>query len=142
MKVTVSGKQVDDGDAFPKYAEDRLGEAVDRYFDSGIDSSFKVSWAGGGLRINITTHPERGFMALSHRLAEAAHPVFDTALEKVAKRLRRHKRWLKDYQRREKSEAKQNRVNMRRYVIAQPKIPALPITRTIAAFRRARTVPS
>ena len=142
MKVTVSGKQVDDADAFPKYAEDRLGEVVDRYFDSGIDSSFKVSWGGGGLRINITTHPERGFIALSHRVAETAHPAFDTALEKVAKRLRRHRRRLRDFPRREKSEVKQNRVNMRRYVIAQLKIPALPITRTIAAFRRARTVPS
>ena len=79
---------------------------------------------------------------LSNGVAETAYLAFDIALEKIAKRLRRHKRRLRDYRRREKSEAKQNRVNMHRYVIVQPKILALPIMRTTVAFRRARTTPS
>lgn len=120
MKVTVSGKQVDIGDAFPEYAEDRLEEVVEKYFDSGIDSSVTVSRAGSGLRIDITVHPGRGIIVQSHGEAETAHLAFDIALEKIAKRLRRHKRRLRDHHRREKSEAKQNSVNMQRYVIAQP----------------------
>ena len=142
MKVTVSGKQVVVGDAFSEYAEARLEEAVDKYFDSGIGSSLAVSWTGSVLRINITTRPGRGIIVLSHGVAETARLAFEIASEKIAKRLRRHKRRLRDYQRRDKSEAKQNRVNIQRYVIVLPKILALPITRTTAALRRARTPPS
>jgi len=123
MKVTVSGKQVDIGGAFPEYAEDRLEEVVDKYFDSGLDSSVTVSRAGSGLRIDITVHPGRGIIVQSHGDAETAHLAFDIALEKIAKRLRRHKRRLRDHHRKEKSEAKQNPVNMQRYVIAQPEDP-------------------
>ena len=119
MKVTVSGKQVDIGDAFPEYAEDRLEEVVDKYFDSSIDSSVTVSRAGSGLRIDITVHPGRGIVVQSHGEAETAHLAFDVALEKIAKRLRRHKRRLRDHHRREKSEAKRNPVAFQRYVIAQ-----------------------
>ena len=142
MKGTVSGKQVVVGDAFLDYAEARLEEAVDKYFDSGIGSSLAVSWTGSVLRINITTHPGTGIIAISHGVAETAHLACDIVLEKITKSLRLHERRLRDYGRREKSEARQNRVNMRRYVIVQPKILALPITRTTAAFRRARTTPS
>ena len=142
MKVTVSGKQVVVGGAFPDYAEARLEEVVDNYFDSGIGSSVGVSGSGSVLRINITTDPGSGIIALSHGVAGTAHLACNIALEKIAKSLSRHKRRLRDYRRREKSEAKQNRVNMQRYVIVQSKTLALPITRTPAAFRRARTTPS
>ena len=142
MKVTVSGKQFVVGGAFPEYAEARLEEAADKYFESGIGSSVAVSWTGSVLRINIITHPARDIIVLSHGVAETARLALDIALEMIAKRLRRHKRRLRDYQRRDKSEAKQNRVNLQRYVIVLPKILALPITRTTAAFSRARISPS
>jgi ribosome-associated translation inhibitor RaiA len=46
MQVTVSGKQVEIGEAFPAYAEELLDGVVDKYFDSGIDSNVTVSRAG------------------------------------------------------------------------------------------------
>ena len=45
--------------------------------------------------------------------AETAHPVFDQALERIAKRLR-------DHHRKKKSAAEHNPVNVRRYVITPP----------------------
>ena len=45
--------------------------------------------------------------------AETAHPVFDQALERIAKRLR-------DHHRKERSAAKQNPVYMQRHIIAPP----------------------
>ena len=105
-------------------------------------SSVAVSWTGSVLRTNITTHPGRGIIVLSHGVAETARLVFDIALEKIAKRPRCHERRLRGYKRGDKSEAKQNRVNIQRNLIVLPKILALPITRTTAALRRARTPPS
>ena len=65
MQVTVSGKQVDIGEAFPAYAEELLDDVVDKYFDSGIDSNVTVSKAGNGLRIDISVHPGRGIVVQS-----------------------------------------------------------------------------
>ena len=120
MKVTVSGKQIEIGEAFPAYAEGQLEEVVDKYFDKGIDSSITVSRAGSGLRVDISVHPGRGILVQSSGEAETAHPAFDQALERIAKRLRRYKRRLRDHHRKEKSEAKQNPVNMQLYIIAPP----------------------
>jgi ribosomal subunit interface protein len=82
MKVTVSGKQVEIGDASPEYAEDRLEEVVDKFFDSSLDSSVTLSRAVSGLRIDITAHPGRGIIVQSHGEAETAHLAFDIAMEK------------------------------------------------------------
>lgn len=120
MKVTVSGKQVEIGEAFPTYAESHLGEVVEKYFDSGIDSNVTVSRAGAGLRIDITVHPGRGIIVQSHGEGATAHAAFDLALERIAKRLSRYKRRLRDHNRKEKSEAKQNPRNAQRYIIAPP----------------------
>lgn len=120
MQVTVSGKQVDVGEAFPAYAEGLLDDVVDKYFDSGIDSNVTVSRASSGLRVDISVHPGRGIVVQSHGEAATAHLAFDLALERIAKRLRRYKRRLRDHHRKEKSEAKQNPLNAQRYVIAQP----------------------
>jgi ribosomal subunit interface protein len=120
MQVTVSGKQVDIGEAFPAYAESHLDDVVDKYFDSGIDSNVTVSRAGAGLRVDISVHPGRGIVVQSHGEGATAHAAFDLALERIAKRLRRYKRRLRDHNRKEKSEAKQNPRNAQRYIIAPP----------------------
>ena len=120
MKVTVSGKQVEIGDAFPTYAESHLDAVVEKYFDSSIDSNVTVSRAGSGLRIDISVHPGRGILVQSHGEGATAHAAFDLALERIAKRLRRYKRRLRDHNRKEKSEAKRNPRNAQQYVIAPP----------------------
>lgn len=120
MQVTVSGKQVDIGEAFSTHAENHLDEVVNKYFDSGIDSTVTVSRAGSGLRVDITVHPGRGIIVQSHGEGATAHAAFDLALERIAKRLRRYKRRLRDHNRKEKSEAKQNPRNAQRYIIAPP----------------------
>ena len=120
MKVTVSGKQVEIGDAFPAHAESHLDAVVEKYFDSSIDSNVTVSRAGSGLRIDISVHPGRGILVQSHGEGATAHAAFDLALERIAKRLRRYKRRLRDHNRKEKSEAKRNPRNAQKYVIAPP----------------------
>ncbi len=72
------------------------------------------------MRVDISVHPGRGIVVQSHGEAATAHLAFDIALERIAKRLRRYKRRLRDHNRKEKSEVKQNPRNAQRYVIAQP----------------------
>ena len=118
MEVIVSGKQVDVGNAFPAYAESRLEVVVAKYFDGGIASNITVSRAGRALRIDISVHPGRGIVVQSRGEGATAHAAFDSALEHIAKRLRRYKRRLRNHHRKEKSEEKQNPRNAQQYVIA------------------------
>ncbi|MEX2453369.1 MAG: ribosome-associated translation inhibitor RaiA [Rhodospirillaceae bacterium] len=120
MQITVSGKQVDVGEAFQGYVEQNLADVVDKYFDHGIESSVTVSRAPMGLRVDITVHAGRGVVVQSHGEADTAHPAFETALERIAKRLRRYKRRLKDHNRKERSEAKQGVFAAQSYIIASP----------------------
>lgn len=118
MQISVSGKQVDLGEAFQGYAEDHLADVVEKYFDQGIEATVTVSRSRLGLRVDITVHAGRGVVVQSHGEAETAHPAFEAALDRVAKRLRRYKRRLKDHNRKERSEAKQNPYLAQSYVIA------------------------
>lgn len=118
MQITVSGKQIDIGEAFPQHAEQALGELVEKYFGHGIDGTVTVSRVGQVMRVDISVHPGRNMTVQSRGEADAVHPAFETALERIAKRLRRYKRRLRDHRRREKSEAKENALEAQRYIIA------------------------
>jgi ribosomal subunit interface protein len=118
MQVTVSGKQVDIGEAFQAYAEDHLVDLVGKYLEHAVDSTVTLSRAGHGMRADISVHAGRGVTVQAHGEANEAHPAFDAALERIAKRLRRYKRRIKDHRRKEKATAKEDAVNVQRYIIA------------------------
>lgn len=120
MQVTVSGKQIDVGEAFQGYVEDQMEGIVAKYFDRGIEATVTMSRSGHDVRADITVHAGRGLVVQSHGEADQAHPAFDLAMERAAKRLRRHKRRIKDHHRKERAEAKLAPLNVQRYILAAP----------------------
>jgi len=95
MEISVSGKHVDVGDALRAYAEDQLTDSVKKYFEQAIDAHVTVSREGGMMHVEISVHPgPRGFVVQGSGNAAEAYPAFDTALERIAKQLRRYKRRL------------------------------------------------
>lgn len=95
MEISVSGKHVDVGDALRTYAEDQLTDSVKKYFEQAIDAHVTVSREGGMMHVEISVHPgPRGFVVQGSGNAAEAYPAFDTALERIAKQLRRYKRRL------------------------------------------------
>lgn len=118
MQITVSGKQIDIGEAFQGYAEGHVSEIAEKYLDdNGLDASVTASRAPHGVRVDISVHARRGVAVQSHGVGDTAHLAFDAALERIAKRLRRHKRRLKDHHRRDKAEAMDGALGAQRYVI-------------------------
>lgn len=97
MHLTVNGKQLDVGDALREHVADSLGTAVGKYFSNPIDANVVISREAHLFRADISVHVGRGIVARSDGHAETAHVAFDTACEKVAKRLRRYKRRLRDH---------------------------------------------
>lgn len=101
MNISVSGKQVDVGEAFQIHAEDELTDAVTKYFEKAINAHVILSKEGSMMHVEITVHPgPRGLIVQGHGDAEEAYPAFDAALERIKKQLRRYKRRLVDDHRR------------------------------------------
>lgn len=117
MQITITGKQIDVGDAFRRHAEDKLGEAVGKYFDHGIDAAVVVSREAHLLRADISVHVGRRILVQGQGAGETAYLAFDGACERIAKQLRRYKRRLRDHhQRARRAEAER----AAQYVLAAP----------------------
>ena len=97
MKIQISGKNVDVGDALRSQIETRLLDDVAKYFDGTVTGHVTVTKDGGSFRSDCTLHLSTGITLQSHARAEEAYACFDQAAERLEKRLRRYKRRLKDH---------------------------------------------
>ena len=101
MQVSVTGKQLNVGEALRHHVETRLAEAVGKYFNHAIEGSVVSSWTGNGkqVRADISAHVGRGILMQGHGEGVDAHSAFEAASDRVAKQLRQHKRRLSDHRR-------------------------------------------
>ena len=97
MQLSVTGKQLDVGDALRTHVEESLQASVGKYFDNAIDAKVVFSRVAHQYRADISVHVGRGILVQSHAEVSEPYPAFDTALEQLDKRLRRHKRRLRNH---------------------------------------------
>ena len=97
MQINISGKNMDTGIAFQEYAETALNNVVGKYFDNAVSGHVTLEKAESGFTVKTR-------VALSQRMElESTGRAFDAqsalyaALEHAEKRLRRHKRRLKNH---------------------------------------------
>lgn len=97
MQITVTGRHLDVGASLRRHVEDGLGAAVAKYFDRAIEAQVKFDKRGQFFLADIAVHVGRGIVAHASAEADDAYLAFSGALEHLAKRLRRHKRRLRDH---------------------------------------------
>ncbi|HZT20260.1 MAG TPA: ribosome-associated translation inhibitor RaiA [Dongiaceae bacterium] len=97
MQLIVKGQQIDVGDALREHVRASLAGMFGKYFGDAIDGTVIFSRDAYLLRASVKVHVGRGIMAQSEATAEQAYAAFDMAAERLAKRLRRHKRRLRDH---------------------------------------------
>ncbi len=97
MQLTVRGKQMDVGDALRTHVENSLTEVATKYFNDPIDASVVFSRDAHLFRCDMTIHVGKGIQMQANAEATEPYPSFDIAVEKLGKRLRRHKRRLRDH---------------------------------------------
>lgn len=97
MRVQVSGKHVDVGDALRSRIGDELTAAIGKYFERGGDAEVWVSRDGHGFRVDSAVTLATGQKLQSHGLAGDAHAAFSMALAKIETRIRRYKQRLKSH---------------------------------------------
>ncbi len=97
MEITVNGKQLDVGDSLRSYVNDKLVSGVFKYFDRPVDAQVTFSRDGHEYRADCSVHLSTGMNFLAHSKASDIYVSFDSAVDRLEKRLRRYKRRLKDH---------------------------------------------
>lgn len=101
MKVVVNGKQIDVGDALRTYVIDQFQANLSKYFDDKrLDVSVTFSRNAHLFRADCTVHAGSEIYLQSHGEAPEIYAAFDSAGDRLEKRLRRYKRRLKDHHKR------------------------------------------
>lgn len=99
MHMTVSGKQVDVGDALKTHVENGLITITGKYFDQALEARVVFGRARSFFTCDIDMHAARGLILRGEGEAATAHAAFDDAAEHIAKRLRRYRRRVNDHAR-------------------------------------------
>jgi ribosomal subunit interface protein len=94
MNISITGKHIDLGDSFRARVGDALSSAIAKYFPKPLDAHVTVSREGVGFRVEITVHAARNLRMEAAASLDDIHGAADQAIERIAKRLRRHKRRL------------------------------------------------
>ncbi len=97
MQLTVTGKQVDVGDALRRHVESSLESILGKYFRTAIEAHAVFAREAHRIRADVSLHIGRGIVANSGAAASDHYQAFDAAAERLAKQLRRYKRRLRDY---------------------------------------------
>lgn len=97
MTLRVSGKHVDIGDSLRAHIENRIEEALGKYFGGGYSGHVTLEREGSGYRSECMIHLDSGIDLQSHATAQDPYGCFDQSADRIEKRLRRYKRKLKDH---------------------------------------------
>lgn len=115
VDLAIKGKGLDVGDALRAHIETELSGIVAKYFARALDATVAVSREAHRFRTDITVHPLKNVVIQGHAAADDAYAAFDSALERIAKQLRRYKRRLNDHHKRRLSD---ETIPAQQYVIA------------------------
>lgn len=97
MRVQVSGRHVDVGEALRTRIDDELSQSIGRHFERGGDADVVVSRDRYGFRVDCSVTLASGQKLQSHGQGADAPAAFAEALERIVARIRRYKTRLKSH---------------------------------------------
>ncbi len=97
MNLRISGKHMEIGEAFHRRIEERISEAMQKYFDGGFSGRVTVEKSRGRFSAGCTIHLDTGAVLQAAGEAQDPQLAFDDAAGHMEKRLRRYKRKLKSH---------------------------------------------
>lgn len=99
MRIQIAGRQMDVGEALRTRIEGELASGVGKYFDRATDAVVTVAKNGGGsqFEVDCLVHLPSGISLQTQGHAGDAHGAFSDAMDKLAKRVRRYKRRLRNH---------------------------------------------
>jgi ribosomal subunit interface protein len=101
MNLTVKGKNIDVGEALRNHVAQNLDHGIGKYFGNPIEATVTFAKESHLFVADLSVHIGRGIHMQAEASAGQAYAAFDQAMDHLAKRLRRHKRRLRDHHRAE-----------------------------------------
>jgi ribosomal subunit interface protein len=99
MRIQVSGKQIDVGDALRSHVEARVSDVVGKYSDRPVEAVVIFSRDRHAFVADSSVHLSTGMTAQAKARADEIYASFEAAVDRLDKQLRRYKRRLKDHHR-------------------------------------------
>ena len=127
MQLSVKGKQIDVGESLRRHVADTLESIIDKYADRAIEASMVLSRDAHLVCADISVHVRRDIVVQAHARSHEAYAAFDAAADRVAKRLRRHKRRLEDHRTRPRGQ-EEGEASRPDALASEPEEPAPPTT--------------
>ena len=97
MSFRISGQNLDVGTALRDRINDRVAEAMAKYFDGGYSGHLTLARDGFGFRAECAIHLDSKITLHAEGMAPDAYASADQAALRIEKRLRRYHRRLKDH---------------------------------------------
>jgi ribosomal subunit interface protein len=116
MQLSVKGKQLDIGDALRAHVDSSLKRILGKYFGDAIEARVILSRERHLYRAVVSAHVGRNIFLEAHAEAGEPYPAFDAAAERLSKRLRRHKRRLRNHHKEGSGEP--NALPAQQYILA------------------------
>lgn len=99
MRIQVSGKHIDVGDALRTHVEDRVSDVAGKYSERPVDAAVTFSKDAHEFVADASVHLSTGLTAQARSKATEIYVAFEGAMDRMEKQLRRYKRRLKDHHR-------------------------------------------
>ena len=97
MSLRISGKHMNIGDALTGRIEERLDDAVTKFFDGGYNGHVTLEKQGGRFQCDCVIHLDSQVDMQGSATDNDPTAAFEAAADRIEKRLRRYKRRLKDH---------------------------------------------
>ena len=97
IDLQVTGRDIDLGAALQERVADGIEDRLRKYFQRGVEARVAFSKVRHEIIAEATVHLASGVYLNANGRAGDAHAAFEDVLEKLEKRVRRHKRRLKDH---------------------------------------------
>lgn len=102
MQVSISGQKIQIGEALKEYVEEQLALNTTKYFEDAVSATVQFSKERHLFIAQVVVNEGTGNNVLIKAQGEASdiYAAFDTAVDRVAKQLRRYKRRIKNHHKR------------------------------------------
>lgn len=99
MRLTVTGKNIDIGDALREHVQAHITTVSEKFFDNPLEATAMISKEAFYYRTDIALHVGRGIIVRCHSSADSPYASVDLAIDRLGKSLRRYKNRLRDHHR-------------------------------------------
>lgn len=100
MSVKISGKNVDLGNSLREYISKETENLIDKYLGEEIESVVTIEKDNRLFDTEVCSHLHKGFIIKTNGTSDDPYKSFDSALERLEERIKKHKHRIKNKQRR------------------------------------------